>query len=119
MKTVLNLIGGERLPAMSGEILEDHNPATQELLAEIPRSGATDVSLAVSAARNAMSGTWGSTTTEARAQLLEDIADAIEARSAELAELVSIPSFAACLAGMGVLSMADFGENVDMEEDHA
>ena len=37
---------------------------------------------------------------------------------AELAELVSIPSFAACLAGMGVLSMADLGENVDLEDDH-
>ena len=89
MKTVLNLVGGERLPAMSGEVLEDHNPATQELLAQVPRSSATDVALAVSAARNAMAGSWSTTTTEARAQLLEAIADAIEARSAELAALES------------------------------
>jgi len=89
VKTVLNLVGGERLPAMSGEVLEDHNPATQELLAQVPRSSATDVALAVSAARNAMAGSWSTTTTEARAQLLEAIADAIEARSAELAALES------------------------------
>ncbi len=37
---------------------------------------------------------------------------------AELAELVSIPSFAACLAGLGVTSLAEFAENVDLEEGH-
>ena len=38
---------------------------------------------------------------------------------AELKDLVSIPSFVSCLAEMGVHSFADFGENVDLEENHA
>ena len=84
MKTVLNLVGGERLPAMSGEVLDDHNPATQALLAQIPRSSATDVALAVSAARNAMAGSWGASTTEARAQLLEAIAAARKSSTASV-----------------------------------
>ena len=34
----------------------------------------------------------------------------------ELSDLVSVPPFAACLADLGVHSLADFGENVDLEE---
>eukprot|EP01043_Picozoa_sp_COSAG02_P102305 COSAG02_NODE_38328_length_430_cov_1.030211_2_plen_55_part_01 len=30
--------------------------------------------------------------------------------------MVSVPPFAACLADLGVHSLADFGENVDLEE---
>ena len=34
----------------------------------------------------------------------------------ELSDLVSVPPFVACLADLGVHSLADFGENVDLEE---
>ena len=34
----------------------------------------------------------------------------------ELSDLVGVPPFLACLADLGVHSLADFGENVDLEE---
>ena len=37
---------------------------------------------------------------------------------AELMELVGIPTFAACLAALGVQSLNDFAECVDVEEGH-
>ena len=36
----------------------------------------------------------------------------------ELSELVSIPSFVACLAGLEVNSLADFAESIDVDEGH-
>jgi aminomuconate-semialdehyde/2-hydroxymuconate-6-semialdehyde dehydrogenase len=89
-KTLLNLIDGKFVPPlMSGEYLDVTAPATGELIARIPRSGVGEVTAAVCAARNAMQGPWGRTSVEERAQALEAIADELEARSDELAELES------------------------------
>jgi hypothetical protein len=45
-------------------------------------------------------------------------AAAAAAWPAELKDLVSIPAFVSCLAGMEVHSLADFGETVDFQEGH-
>ena len=37
------LIGGEWVPARGGETIAVENPATGEVLAQVPRSGADDV----------------------------------------------------------------------------
>src|SRR5688572_17778266 len=47
------LIGGEWVPAASGETIEVCNPATGETLTHVPRGSAADVDAAVAAATEA------------------------------------------------------------------
>jgi aminomuconate-semialdehyde/2-hydroxymuconate-6-semialdehyde dehydrogenase len=84
-----NYIGGRFTPALSGALLDDIGPATGQVIARIPRSAAADVDLAVAAARGALDGAWGRTSTAERADLLDAIADALFARADEAAMLES------------------------------
>lgn len=88
-KTLSNFIAGEHVPPAGGETLDNPQPATGELLARIPKSSGADIEAAVSAAKRALEGPWGQTTVEERATFLDRIADGIEARTDELAELES------------------------------
>ena len=83
---IANWIDGVEVPLDA--TVEDRDPATQELLAHIPRSGAAEVDAAVQAARRAGPG-WAATPAPERARLLRAVADAIEARLDELALLES------------------------------
>ena len=64
-----NLIGGEWVPAASGEVIEVINPATKELLSTVARGAADDVDVAVSAAAAALRS-WRDTSPPLRGQLL-------------------------------------------------
>lgn len=86
MRAVHNWVGGQ--PLGTRDTLPDLNPATGEVLANIPRSQADDVHAAVVAARQGAE-IWGATPPADRARALRRIADAIEARLDELAELES------------------------------
>ncbi|MGN5477876.1 aldehyde dehydrogenase family protein [Cupriavidus basilensis] len=46
-----NLIGGEWVSSVSGETIDVENPATEELIARVPRSGVEDIDRAVRVAR--------------------------------------------------------------------
>ena len=48
-----NFVGGEWVDAASGETMEVLNPATGEVIAEVPRADGEDVERAVDAARKA------------------------------------------------------------------
>ncbi|HVY77538.1 MAG TPA: aldehyde dehydrogenase family protein, partial [Solirubrobacterales bacterium] len=61
-------------------------PATERVMAELPRAGVEEVDAAVSAAKAAFPA-WRAVTPAARAALLRDLADAIEARAEDLAVL--------------------------------
>ena len=54
-------IGGEFVDSLSGETMEVVNPATGEVIAEVPRGTTEDVDLAVAAAQKAWVG-WQDTT---------------------------------------------------------
>src|SRR3954452_15351821 len=84
--TFNNFIDGESVAAAGGGTSEVINPADGEVMAQAPDSGAEDVERAVKAARAAF-GTWGSTTPGERSTALLKLADAIEARGDEIAEL--------------------------------
>ncbi len=84
-----NYIGGRFVPPQRGAFLDDLAPATGALLTRIPRSDAADVDAAVLAASSAMQGAWGRTSAHERADLLDAIADALEARLDILAALES------------------------------
>lgn len=89
MTELTNHIGGEPRPAISGRTLENRNPATDAVIGTIPRSGEADVADAVTAAGACLEGSWGRSSTAERADLCDAVADAIEARLDELAELES------------------------------
>ena len=86
--TLQNFIASASVDPVEGQTEPIVNPATGEVIAHAPVSGAADVDRAVRAAREAFPG-WAATTPGGRAQALLLLADAIEAHAEELAELES------------------------------
>lgn len=85
------LIGGKWVPAKSGKTFETINPASEEVLGIVAEGDKADVDDAVKAARAAFeSGKWPSMGPHQRARYLFKIAELIEARSGELAELITL-----------------------------
>jgi len=82
-----NYIGGEWVACE--RTLDVRNPATGQIIAQVPASGPDEVNAAVEAANTAMTGPWGKATASERADLCDAIADGLEARIDELAELES------------------------------
>jgi betaine-aldehyde dehydrogenase len=82
-------IGGEWHEATSGETIEVVNPATGETVAAIPRCGPEDVDAAVIAAEAAFPS-WSRMDAHERGRHLLELADAIEVRGHQLAELDAI-----------------------------
>ena len=89
MERLHNHIGGQPRVPCSGEWIDNINPATGAVISQIARSGESDVADAVAAAQVALSGSWGRSSAAERADLLEAVAAAIEARLTEFAEAES------------------------------
>jgi len=81
-------VGGEWVESSSGETMEVLNPATGEVIAEVPRGTADDVERAVDAAKKAWVG-WQDKTPKDRMELLLALADVIDENAEELARLES------------------------------
>ncbi|HET6864316.1 MAG TPA: aldehyde dehydrogenase family protein [Solirubrobacteraceae bacterium] len=77
------LIGGEWVPARSRETIAVENPATGEVLANVPRSGEDDVADAVAAASDAFPA-WRDLNPSRRGQLLLDWAALCRERATEI-----------------------------------
>src|SRR6266576_4653261 len=88
VKTYQQFIGGAFVDSASGETLEVINPANDQVIARVPKSGSEDVDRAVEAADAAFTA-WGAATPQERSQALLKLADAIESRSDELGRLES------------------------------
>lgn len=85
------LIDGDWADSQGGETLDVVNPADAGVIATIPAGNSQDVDRAVSAARRAFEeGRWTSLTPGQRAGILWRIADLIEARKEEFAELETL-----------------------------
>src|SRR5256714_6706468 len=81
-----NFINGELVDPAEGATEEVVNPATGEAIAEAPLSSEEDVGRAVAAARGAFDG-WAAKTPADRGLALLKIADLIEERAEEIADL--------------------------------
>src|SRR5688572_13769704 len=81
--TFQNVINGQLVPSASGATYDVIDPATGAVYAQAPMSGAEDVDRAYAAADAAFEG-WADTTPKERAAALLKIADAIDARAAEI-----------------------------------
>jgi aldehyde dehydrogenase len=79
-----NYIGGEFVPPSKGEYFENISPVTGRPFTEVARSTAEDVELALDAAHGAKRG-WGRTSATERANVLNKVADRIEANLESLA----------------------------------
>ncbi|GAC1375186.1 MAG: aldehyde dehydrogenase family protein [Polyangiales bacterium] len=79
-----NYIGGEFVPPVKGQYFENVSPVTGRPFCEIPRSTAEDIEKALDAAHGAKDA-WGKTSTTERANILNKIADRMEANLEMLA----------------------------------
>jgi aldehyde dehydrogenase (NAD+) len=81
-------IDGEWVDAANRKTFAVYNPATGDVLTEVAEAGAAEVDAAVQAARRAFEAkTWRNIDATDRGRLIWKLADAIEARSAELVKL--------------------------------
>jgi aldehyde dehydrogenase len=79
-----NFIGGEWVPPSGGAYFENPTPVTGQAFCEIPRSTDVDVDKALDAA-HAAAPAWGKTSPAERANILNKIADRIEANLESIA----------------------------------
>jgi aminomuconate-semialdehyde/2-hydroxymuconate-6-semialdehyde dehydrogenase len=85
MKEIKNFINGAD-SATSGQTFDNINPCTGETTGIIHEAGRDEVSAAVSAAREALNGPWGSMILQQRTELLHAVADGVDRRSDEFLE---------------------------------
>jgi phenylacetaldehyde dehydrogenase len=85
------LIGGKWVEAASGKTFTTVDPSTEEPLAEVPAGEKEDIDRAVRAARAAFEGgPWRRMTASERGRALWKLADLIEARTEEFAQLETL-----------------------------
>jgi len=85
-----NYIAGQWTPATAAtDEVDVTNPATGEVLARVPLSGAADLDAAVAAARAAL-GPWRDVSTIARARKLFELRERLVARQVDLARSVTM-----------------------------
>ncbi len=85
-----NYLGGRWTPAHAAtEVLDVINPASGEVLARVPMSGAADLDAAVSAARQALPE-WRAVSTIARSHKMFELRERLLARREDLARSVTI-----------------------------
>jgi len=84
------LVDGAVRDAASGERFESINPATEAVVATLPKAGAEDVDAAVAAAQRALEGSWRRTGPGDRQRMILKLAELISANAEELARLDSI-----------------------------
>ncbi|MEV0381475.1 aldehyde dehydrogenase family protein [Nonomuraea sp. NPDC050643] len=80
-------VDGEWMAASGGEAIPVVNPATEEIIAEVPRGGAKDVVRAVEAAAAALPA-WAARPAAERAALCAAVAGALKERSEDLADTI-------------------------------
>jgi 5-carboxymethyl-2-hydroxymuconic-semialdehyde dehydrogenase len=84
---ILHYIDGQHLPSRSGRTFANLDPVSNEPYAVVAAGDAEDVDAAVAAARAAFDeGPWPRMLSRERARVLHAIADAIEARGAQIAD---------------------------------
>ncbi|MCC5951730.1 MAG: aldehyde dehydrogenase family protein [Acidimicrobiia bacterium] len=99
-------IDGAWVPSTGSDMIEVINPSTEKVCGSVPEGTAEDVDRAVAAARRAFDGGWGQTTVEERRKAVARLAEALEARSSELGDLLAtemgMPSLYANLIQAGL-----------------
>jgi betaine-aldehyde dehydrogenase len=88
VRTYKLFINGEFVDAKSTKSIPVYDPASEEVIAQVPDANAEDVNRAVQAAREAFdNGPWGTTTAQERGRVLFRLAEKVRQNAAMLAEL--------------------------------
>ena len=125
-------INNEWRPAASGRTMEVVNPATEEVIAEVPAGEAADVDAAVAAARAALAGPWSTMSARARGRLVRRLADRLMERADEIAKLetlhngkpivesrqIEIPAAAECFEYYAGWADKVMGETIPVKGNH-
>ena len=90
VRTYQMYVNGEWVDSKSNKTFPVYDPATEEVIAQVPDANADDVNRAVAAAKAAFEdGPWASTTAQERGRVLFRLAEKIRQNAAMLAELES------------------------------
>ena len=90
MKTYQNYVNGQWVSSSTGKTFPVFDPSTEEVIAQVAEASASDVDMAVKAARAAFdSGPWPATTAQDRGRILFKLAEKIRQNQPMLAELES------------------------------
>jgi acyl-CoA reductase-like NAD-dependent aldehyde dehydrogenase len=81
-------IGGEWVSPAETDLIEVHNPATEQVIGHVPAGTPQDVDRAVTAAADAFTD-WAATPRERRAELIGAIGAGLKERGEELAALIA------------------------------
>ncbi len=93
MQTYAHFIDGAFTAPRSGARLDVINPATEEVVAQVPEAGSAEVDAAVAAARRAFDeGPWKESSAQDRGRILLRLADIVRQHAPALAELETINS---------------------------
>ncbi|HSS93759.1 MAG TPA: aldehyde dehydrogenase family protein [Candidatus Dormibacteraeota bacterium] len=103
------IIEGERTRAASGKTYEVRNPATGEVVDEVPAGGAADVDKAAKAAAKAF-GTWSKLPSNHRREILQKAAQNMLAKVEDIAQLLTREQGKTLLESR--LEARRFGENI-------
>jgi len=126
------LINNEWRPAASGKTMDVVNPATEEVIAQVPSADRPDLDGAVAAARAALVGPWGQLSARERGRLVRKLGDRLLERADEVARLetlhngkpiaesrnIEIPAAAECFEYYGGWSDKVMGETIPVKGNH-
>jgi betaine-aldehyde dehydrogenase len=88
VRTYQMYVNGEWIESASSKTFPVYDPATEEVIAQVPDSNADDVNRAVAAAKSAFEdGPWSTTTAQERGRVLFRLAEKIRQNAGMLAEL--------------------------------
>ena len=90
------LVNNEWIDSQSGKTFATTNPSTGEEICQVAEADASDVDLAVKAARKAFDGPWRKMSATERGRLLGRLADLIESHADELARLETLDNGKPC-----------------------
>jgi acyl-CoA reductase-like NAD-dependent aldehyde dehydrogenase len=85
-----NYINGEFRPSSNGKTIDVINPATEEVIAQVPASTKDDVDAAVAAARAAFDGPWSKLSARERGRFVYKLGERMMERADEFARLETL-----------------------------
>jgi len=126
------LINNEWRPSASGKTMDVVNPATEEVIAQVPSAERADLDSAVSAARAALAGPWAQLSARERGRMVRKLGERLLERADEVARLetlhngkpisesrqIEIPAAAECFEYYGGWSDKVMGETIPVKGNH-
>src|SRR3954453_254883 len=126
------LINNEWRAAAAGHTMDVVNPATEDVIAQVPSASAADLDQAVAAASAALDGPWGQMSARERGRLVRKLGERLLERADEVSRLetlhngkpisesrhIEIPAAAECFEYYGGWSDKVMGETIPVKGNH-